>query len=448
MAFDPSIISQIPDAAPNPVKALSNTYTLKDMVNRNKFNELELNAKKSQLADAEKARNILKDADYTNPESLTKTASKLTQAGLPNQAMELMKMGQQYQSGEIEMQRQKLELADQQQGAVVSAIDPIVAQLEDLKNKGATPAMLDAKAKQLGIATMQQLAQSRPDLGPMIQKFAQNPQALTYNGLKAAEMQSKQGQAMIRSRLDEIRVDVDRRKQEETERHNKAMESNAEKKQAGFTDDQRSLLAEMAVRNVNLPAGLRSQQQIKATLDGLIEKNPDKSPAQIADDIKSGKLKLAAETKGAQTAGTQIGKVALSANELDTFGDQTLQASSDVPRGKFVPWNKLSQMSETQISDPKLLRFKTKMQALENAYNQLASRSGTDVEKRAHIHELFMTANSDEAVKTLVKSLKEEASGAREAANRTIAETSEKAIPGAGGETSQPSGGWKIEQVQ
>ena len=73
------------------------------------------------------------------------------------------------------------------------------------------------------------------------------------------------------------------------------------------------------------------------------------------------------------------------------------------------------------------------MQALENAYNQLAARSGTDVDKRAHIHELFNAANSTQAVGTLIKALKEEAAGAREAADRTIAETSDSAIPGTGG---------------
>ena len=76
------------------------------------------------------------------------------------------------------------------------------------------------------------------------------------------------------------------------------------------------------------------------------------------------------------------------------------------------------------------------MQALENAYNQLAARSGTDVDKRQHIHELFNTANGPEAVEALVRSLKEEAAGARDAADRTIAETSGTSIPGAGGQAS------------
>jgi hypothetical protein len=68
----------------------------------------------------------------------------------------------------------------------------------------------------------------------------------------------------------------------------------------------------------------------------------------------------------------------------------------------------------------------------------LAARGGTDAAKREHIHELFNSQLSDKAVQELVKSVKEEAAGAREAANKTIAETSNTAIPGAGPAAAAP----------
>jgi len=197
-----------------------------------------------------------------------------------------------------------------------------------------------------------------------------------------------------------------------------------------YTPEQKDLLAAMATRNVNLPAGLRAQSQIKATIDGLYEKNPGKSADQIADDIVSGKLKLTAETAGARTAGTQIGKVSLAANELDSFGDQVLAASKNLPRGQSMTLNGLIQAGETEINNPQLLTLRTKLQALNNAYDQLAARGGTDKDKREHIHKLFDAKLSDENVRTLVKAVKEEASGARSAADRTIGEVSGSAIPG------------------
>jgi hypothetical protein len=206
----------------------------------------------------------------------------------------------------------------------------------------------------------------------------------------------------------------------------------AKAKEGEFTEQESSLLAAMADKNVSLPAGLRSQKQIKSTLDGLMKEHPELDANGIAEGLKSGKLKLAAETKAASTAGTQIGKVALASNELDSFGDQVIEASKGIPRGTSMTLNGLMQASETQLSDPKLLRLKVKLQALNNAYDQLAARGGTDKDKREHIHQLFNSQLSDKAIQELVKSVKEEAAGAREAADRTIGEVSGTAIPGAG----------------
>jgi hypothetical protein len=212
----------------------------------------------------------------------------------------------------------------------------------------------------------------------------------------------------------------------------------AKRAEGEFTDGESKLLAAMADKNVSLPAGLRSQKQIKSTLDGLMKEHPDLDANGIAEGLKSGKLKLAAETKAASTAGTQIGKVALASNELDSFGDQVIEASKGIPRGTSLTLNGIMQSSEKQLSDPKLLRLKVKLQALNNAYDQLAARGGTDAAKREHIHELFNSQLSDKAIQELVKSVKEEAAGAREAANRTIAETSNTSIPGAGPAAAAP----------
>lgn len=206
----------------------------------------------------------------------------------------------------------------------------------------------------------------------------------------------------------------------------------------GFASDEGSLLSELAMRSVSLPSGLRGQAQIKATLRAMLDKYPDKLPSELAEEVKTGKLKLAAETKASQVAGGQVGKVALAINEMKPFGEQVLEASDLVPRGDFVPWNQLKQYGEKQISSPQLLRFKIKMQALENAYNQLAARSGTDVDKRAHIHELFNLANSPEAVQELVKSLNEEGFGAKQAAEATVAEMSGAKPPAAPPATPKP----------
>jgi len=457
VSFDPSVIGDIGGYGGDPLGAEMKGITIKDAMDREQLNSLQLGAAKQQAGEDSKVKSILQASKYDTPQGLADTAEKVNRVS-PKAAMDLLKTGQQYQSGQIQNQLDQLTLADKRQELIVSAIDPIVSQARAMKNGGASD--LDVKAyisQQMpqalqGLRSMK-LDDGKPALPDDVLKMATSvPHDLPT--LEGWEAKSKAGQAAIKQRLEQFKADtqakaqIDRDRAESTreraetekEKYDRSREQHQDKadaiaahKNAGFDDRESELLASLADRNVSLPAGLRSQQQIKATVDGLFAKHPDLTADQIADGIKSGKLKLAAETKGAQTAGTQIGKVALAVNELDTFGKQTLEASQDVPRGKFVPWNKLRLMADASISDPALLRFKAKMQALENAYNQLAARSGTDVDKRAHIHDLFNAANSKEATETLVKALNEEGAGAKEAADQTIAETSGTAIPGTGG---------------
>lgn len=442
MAFDPSIISSIPDSLPKPVESLQKAATLKDMLDREQLTRLQTDTAQREAKERTQVDEILKSSDYSTPEGLAATAAKVNKVS-PRSAMDLMKEGQAYQSGQIKNQLDQLSLASQRQDLIVGAIDPIVAQARAMKNGGASDLAVKAFITQQMPQALEQLrgmklGDGNPALPDDVLKMATSvPGGYTLETLEGWEGRSKAGAAALKQRLEQFKADTQERRLDETERHDRATEAAAQRRlQSGeFTDDQRSLLAEMAIRNVNLPAGLRSQAQIRATLDGLISKNPKKSMGEIADDIRSGRLKLTAETSAARTAGTQIGRVSLAGNELDTFGDQTLEASKAVPRGvwglnKSMTINGLIQLGEKEVSDPKLLRLKTKLVALNNAYDQLAARGGTDVEKRAHVRELFTAKLSDEAVQTLVQSLKEEAAGAREAANRTIAETSDTAIPG------------------
>lgn len=446
MAFDPSVISSIGDSQYTPVEDMAKAATLKDMTDRNQLQSLQLGEKKAEAADSAKVKSILQQSDYSTPQGLAKTASAVNRVS-PKASMDLLKQGQQYQSGQIQNQLDQYTLLEHRQDAIVGTLDSVIAEARQLKNNGGSDLDVNALIAQRMPQALQTLRQPGPDGKPLLpddQLKQVSSQPFTLSTLEGWEGKSKQGQAAIKQRLEQFKADTQAKAQNtrdrgedtkeaaerEHERHDRVAELVTQNKAKGFDDQQSQLLASLADANVSLPAGLRSQAQISSTLDGLIKKHPDLTPDQIAEGIKSGKLKMAAEIKGAQTAGAQIGKVALAANELDTFGDQTIDASKGVPRGKFVPYNALRNKADSEISDPALLRFKTKMQALENAYNQLAARSGTDVDKRAHIHELFNTANSDAAVQTLVKSLKEEAVGARDAADRTIAETSGAGIPG------------------
>ena len=77
-----------------------------------------------------------------------------------------------------------------------------------------------------------------------------------------------------------------------------------------FAPDENALMGALSERGVSLPAGMRSQQQMKATFRGLIDRNPGMSVDQIADLVRTGQL----DFNGAKRSTAQLMTQAASAN--------------------------------------------------------------------------------------------------------------------------------------
>jgi hypothetical protein len=188
----------------------------------------------------------------------------------------------------------------------------------------------------------------------------------------------------------------------------------------GFSGKAGELLAAFTEKGVTLPAGMRSKEQQIATLKGLIDRNPDKTPDEIAGLVAEGKINLAGLMKETTVAGGISGKIKYAENELSGSIPLALEASRAVDRGKFVPLNRLLQMGNASISDPDLLNLKIKTQSVLNAYDMLAARGGTDVGKREAQHALLTSAQSPEAYETALKAFEQEAQVAHAAADKSL----------------------------
>lgn len=382
MAFDPSIISQIPDYGPDPIAARAKAYTLADLVNTQEMGKLRLNQARQDQADQTKARDILKTASYSTPDGVMKTAEKLTQAGMPGEAMKFMQTAQSYQSGEIERQTQQLQLAATQQDAIAGTLDNVYGQLEQMRTQGATPAMLDAAAAKLVIPAMQNLAQNNPQLVPVVQKFAQNPQNLTYNGIRSAEAASNRGQQMIKSRLDELKANTTAKTEEERERHDRELESQGREKvsqsqekidiqrgrDGGLTAESTDSLAEQAMAgDTTALTGLKPADKIKVRnrmadlqqIRGLTGADQAAANAQFAG-VKAGE----------RTLGTRQANIDMAVQEAQNIEPILREASAKVPRGGFVPWNKLFQIAEKGSSNKDLLAFAQAAKSFANIYTR------------------------------------------------------------------------------
>lgn len=250
MAFDPSIISAIPDMGPNPVKAEERAIGIKEGLDRSQLMDLQLGEQRTQAKERRDVDAILKRSDYSSPEGLAKTAQEVNRVS-PRAAMDLMKTGQSYQSGQVQAQLDQLTLFEKRQDLIVNAIDPIVAQARTMKNAGASDLEVRAFISKEMPTTLQnlrsqKLSDGKPALPDDVLKMATSV-PYTLETLEGWEAKSKQGAAAIKQRKEQFVAETQAKKEsndekrlDETERHNRATEDRQDKGRkapAGFEWD-------------------------------------------------------------------------------------------------------------------------------------------------------------------------------------------------------------------
>ena len=191
----------------------------------------------------------------------------------------------------------------------------------------------------------------------------------------------------------------------------------AQKAPSGFDDPKvQDLQAAISAAGFSLPAGFRSKEQQLSLMKGLLRKYDGLAPDDIAHLLASNAIDYKSITKATQTAATIVGKVEVANNELQAFVPIARDASALVDRGSFVPWNKLKQMGESNISDPNLKRLYVATQSILNAYDMIAARGGTDQAKREHNRAILSTADSPEAFSAALDMIQIEGQAAGKAA--------------------------------
>ena len=194
----------------------------------------------------------------------------------------------------------------------------------------------------------------------------------------------------------------------------------AEAKNRVFTPEMGQLQAALAEKGVSLPTGLRSAQQQISLYRGLLDRNPGKTADQIADMVKSGKINIAAAVKEAQTAAGIVGKVLVAENDMAPMGQKIKEIANDLPRGEFMPINRLLATAENQLSSTGQRILKLRINAMLNAYDVLSARGGTDKAKRAETRGLLTSADSPDVLNAAVDNMIMEAKIAEQAGSAAI----------------------------
>jgi len=133
-------------------------------------------------------------------------------------------------------------------------------------------------------------------------------------------------------------------------------------------------------------------------------------------------LGLSAE---ARTAGSMTTRVENAVNELTQTIPLALQSSRNLPRGTFVPFNRLYQAWQAGTSDPAYNDFITRNLAVVNAYARAMNPQGIPrIAERAENHALgiLSTATSQQAYEVQLRALWAEAQASKKATAMTQGE--------------------------
>lgn len=223
-------------------------------------------------------------------------------------------------------------------------------------------------------------------------------------------------------------------------------------------DDTAHFMAEQAIAGdksvfTNLGRGAQGAKNVVKVRNLMVQIAKDRGMS--GKDAAAAAAEFTGLQAGERTLGTRGTAIKLAADEAETFANQALAASAAVPRGNFVPINRLLQFSESQISDPKIKKLYVATQALINARARAISPTGIPrVEDQAEGRKLLANADGPEAYKAAVDQMLLEVRTAK-AAPGNVRSDMRSDFTGAGTPSVAPApasapaaSGWKIERVQ
>lgn len=112
---------------------------------------------------------------------------------------------------------------------------------------------------------------------------------------------------------------------------------------------------------------------------------------------------------GQRSIGTRAANISLAANEANNMIPIALEASAKVPRGEWMPWNKMVQAYQTGTSSPELARFVAATNSLVNSYVRAVSPSGVPTDSmREHAYSMLNSAQSPKAYEAVTSIMQDE----------------------------------------
>jgi hypothetical protein len=198
----------------------------------------------------------------------------------------------------------------------------------------------------------------------------------------------------------------------------------------------------------NFGRGAQGAAAITAVQNRLAEKA--KANGVDASSILNNVQNVTADNRTFTELGAREGKIAPAVQEAQNFAKIALDASANVPRDQFVPWNKLKNYSESQLSDPNLAQFKAANTSLINAYARAVGGGSVTVHGQEEGEKMLNTATDQKSYQAVVNQILKETQGALESPkqvrDRMHSDKTSSQQPAAT-QTSLGGNGWGIRPV-
>jgi hypothetical protein len=446
-------------------------YKLADLVDQRAINKMKMQGVQQEIQDVQTIKNVLSKHDVSTPEGQAKAAAEVIKIS-PEYGLKLQKAFTDQQTGQNENLKSELEIIAKKNDVLSAAAVPVYMQIQKMRADGRTDAEIDAAvmpAVTQVITTLknQTLPNGKPILSP--EEMQGVVSGLQRGGLANAMdtwmMNSERTKGLIESRLKAeskfgptktMTGDQGPGVYERNERTGKwtrvgGMAPTASERGGGgagggagaapLSANAADLIIDRiqageSVGDATKGLGPLAKRQIVNRMGELAGQTDENGkPLVDAKTLFNARIEAGAVRKATETAGTQAGRLKIAEKELEQFAGPALAASAKVPRGSFVPLNKLNQTIDSAISDPALREFKMWANSLSNTYDQIAGRGGTDVEKRAEVRDLLSTAPDAESFKRVIEVMRQELKGAEAATASAMKATTYQEQP------ASPAGG-------
>jgi len=161
----------------------------------------------------------------------------------------------------------------------------------------------------------------------------------------------------------------------------------------------------------NLGRGAQGAADIAALRNKVADKMiaQGKGGAEVATTL----AEYAGLTAGERALGTRTANVGMAVNEASQFAELSRTAYKKLPRGQFLPFNKLEQFAEKQTSSPEQASAYAADNSFINAYARAVNPSGVPTESdKKHARDMLNTAQSTEAHDAVLDQLQKEMAAA------------------------------------